>query len=114
MSTPCWHLLAYDISQPRRARRLQRAVRAQAHFLLESLYLCHAGSAEQAKQLGIWRQLAGADSAPHVVSYRLLPGRALRVFGTAAPVPGLLQLGLPAMVRHEVDSLLPGELLLPP
>ena len=114
MSTPCWHLLSYDVAQPARARRLQRAVRAQAHFLLESLYLCHAGSEQQAQQVAAWRKLAGATSAPQVVSYRLLPGARLQVFGTAAPLPGLHQLGLPAMQRHTIDTLLPGQLLLPP
>ncbi|MBN2886465.1 MAG: CRISPR-associated endonuclease Cas2 [Chromatiaceae bacterium] len=39
--TPGWYLLAYDIADPRRLRRIHRAVRAEGVAVQRSVFLVH-------------------------------------------------------------------------
>lgn len=97
--TPGWHLLAYDVAQPRRGRRVQRTVRQYGLQLLESLYLCQGTTAELQHQLAALRKLAG-PSGKDVVAYRLHASHPIHVCGTARQPAGLLCFGLPDMRIH--------------
>lgn len=50
MATSDWYLIAYDIADPRRLQRLQRAVRREAMAVQRSVYLV-AGSVSQVEGL---------------------------------------------------------------
>lgn len=101
--TPSWHLVSYDIAQPRRGQRVYRRIRKSGLFLLESLYLCEDTGQGMATLLAELRKLAG-PSARDVVSYRLRPGQPIHAFGTACPHAGIRCFGMPDIKAHAVAT----------
>ena len=94
--TASWHLISYDIRSHKNGRKVHRQVRKSGIFVLESLYLCSATQTQHAELMSDLRKLAG-PSANDVLSYQLLPGAELMIFGTGIMPDWFHCYGLPRM-----------------
>lgn len=81
-----WHLLAYDIRQPRRLQRLRRALRRQAAWLQHSLALLRLDEPAAEALLASLAPLLAAEDDLRL--YRLDSLQAIWLCGPS-PLPGV-------------------------